>query len=92
MVVVGGGGGAGIVTVKLPLEVALPPGVVTVSGPVVAPRWHNGGQLAIRVDGEAADQRALEGDAAGAGEPAAAERDRDSGRAAGRREAGQGWR
>jgi hypothetical protein len=32
----GGGGGGGVVTVKSPFEVAVPPGVVTVTLPLVA--------------------------------------------------------
>lgn len=41
--VVGIGGGAGVVTGKLEVEVTLPPSVVTVIGPLVAPA----GTLAI---------------------------------------------
>ena len=45
--------GAGGVTVKLLALVAVPPGVVTVIGPAVAPVGHGGGDLGGGVDGVA---------------------------------------
>ena len=56
------GDGTAIVTRTLPLDVAIPPAVVTLIGPLAAPTGARR-QLAGGGDGEAARQCAMEADA-----------------------------